>query len=365
MRLVWFTNIPSPYRVIFFNELNRFFDLKVIFERKSSSERNKNWQQNNTIEFECKYLWGLKYGKDKLLPLIIPRELFSQNTKIIISNPFTATGIIFLFVLKILRKKWIIEGDGGNYKETENYLKHYFKKWLLKGADHYFYTGKNHEKYYKKYGIQNKKLRWYPFTSIYNKDILKVENLVDKKIKAKTKLGFQQKTVLLFVGRFIQQKGLDTVFSIISNLDNNYILLMVGGLQRDLKRYKDYLESNQDKIQVLGFKDKNNLDYIYTASDILIFPTHHDVWGLVINEALAKGTQVITSDKAGASFDLINDGVNGFIAKTDKYEEYIKYILKINNRSQITNATNAIYSIKNHTIENMVLSHKRYFEVEQ
>lgn len=35
------TNIPSPYRVKFFNELGTKCDLTVVFEKRSSSERDE------------------------------------------------------------------------------------------------------------------------------------------------------------------------------------------------------------------------------------------------------------------------------------------------------------------------------------
>ncbi|AZQ66753.1 glycosyltransferase [Silicimonas algicola] len=50
----------------------------------------------------------------------------------------------------------------------------------------------------------------------------------------------------------------------------------------------------------------------FQASDVLMFPTLSDGFGMVVTEAFARGLPVITTDQAGAS-DLVRHGVNGLI----------------------------------------------------
>ena len=38
MKILWLTNIPSPYRVDFFNELGKYCELTVLFERETSAD---------------------------------------------------------------------------------------------------------------------------------------------------------------------------------------------------------------------------------------------------------------------------------------------------------------------------------------
>jgi glycosyltransferase involved in cell wall biosynthesis len=44
---------------------------------------------------------------------------------------------------------------------------------------------------------------------------------------------------------------------------------------------------------------------IYRSADVLVFPTAEDVWGLVVNEALWSGLQVIASRHAGCAPELL------------------------------------------------------------
>lgn len=50
----------------------------------------------------------------------------------------------------------------------------------------------------------------------------------------------------------------------------------------------------------------------YAESDILVFPTLCDGFGMVVTEAFAHGLPVITTDRAGAA-DLVHPGKNGII----------------------------------------------------
>ena len=54
MRLLWITNIPSPYRVDFFNELGKSCELTVLFEKAGASDRDDTW-----LGFQFDYFEGV------------------------------------------------------------------------------------------------------------------------------------------------------------------------------------------------------------------------------------------------------------------------------------------------------------------
>jgi glycosyltransferase involved in cell wall biosynthesis len=65
------------------------------------------------------------------------------------------------------------------------------------------------------------------------------------------------------------------------------------------------------RIRFVGFIQKQQLPAYYALCDALIFPTHSDPWGLVVNEAMASGSAIVTTDVAGCAADLVKDGDNG------------------------------------------------------
>ena len=65
-------------------------------------------------------------------------------------------------------------------------------------------------------------------------------------------------------------------------------------------------------IEFRGSVAQPELFAAYDASDVLVFPTLSDGFGMVVTEALSRGLPVITTDQAGAA-DLIEHGRNGLI----------------------------------------------------
>ena len=56
---------------------------------------------------------------------------------------------------------------------------------------------------------------------------------------------------------------------------------------------------------VTGFVNQSELPAYYHAADIIVLPSEHEPWGLVINEAMAAGVLPVVSDRVGAGPDLV------------------------------------------------------------
>lgn len=66
-------------------------------------------------------------------------------------------------------------------------------------------------------------------------------------------------------------------------------------------------ENNLTQIHFEGFKTKEELAMYFKAADIFVHPTREDIWGLVINESMAYGLPVITTNKCVAGMELITN----------------------------------------------------------
>lgn len=47
MKVLYITNIPSPYKVDYYNELGKYCELTALFEAETSTERSEEWK--NTV----------------------------------------------------------------------------------------------------------------------------------------------------------------------------------------------------------------------------------------------------------------------------------------------------------------------------
>jgi len=104
----------------------------------------------------------------------------------------------------------------------------------------------------------------------------------------------------LYVGRVWSGKGLDELFAAyrhVRGLREDISLLVIGdGV--DYERYAAR-ERGTPGVTFAGFVQPADLPEWYAACDVLVFPTHGDPNGLVVEEALAAGLPVIASDAAG------------------------------------------------------------------
>jgi glycosyltransferase involved in cell wall biosynthesis len=364
LKVLYLTNIPSPYMVNFFSLLAKKVTLKVIFERKSSSERNNRWNPN--IDFDCTFLNGLNFGSDFSISFGIIAFIFKKNDIIFISNPTSPTGIIAIFFLKFFKKKYVILSEGGFPKNDNIFLK-LIKNFIFTGAFAYFSGNPTGDQYFLKYGAKKDKLIRFPFSSIHEKEITKNPLPALIKLKNRKKLGLSYNFCCLAIGRFIPLKRFDKLIEIWKSMPSNIGLVLVGeGPEK--KKYDALINHYQIKnITILPYMERNKLMSFIPSFDLLLHPTSSDVWGLIINEAFASGIPVVTTYKCLASEVMIKEGVNGYI---DLFYDYLKIQnlvikLKENNDILYKLSKNAIQTCFQFTLEKMVYSHIEFLKNEQ
>lgn len=72
------------------------------------------------------------------------------------------------------------------------------------------------------------------------------------------------------------------------------------------------LKNLPPQIRFMGSVPRGELFQQMRESDLLVFPTLCDGFGLVVNEAFAQGLPVLTTPRAGAA-DLVREGGNGWL----------------------------------------------------
>ena len=116
--------------------------------------------------------------------------------------------------------------------------------------------------------------------------------------------------VFLYVGRIWGGKGLDELFDAYRQVRavRSDVSLLVVGDGVDYGRYAGS-ESATPGVRFAGFIQPADLPEWYAVGDVLVFPTHGDPNGLVVEEALAAGLPVIVSDAAGDVKARVPDSV--------------------------------------------------------
>ncbi|MBE7064296.1 MAG: glycosyltransferase family 4 protein [Ruminococcaceae bacterium] len=360
-KVLFITNVPVPYRVDFFNEFAKLVDLTVCFERKGASDREESWIKTKGLNFNAIFLRGIKVSSDKAFCPSIHKIIKKGNyDSIIVSGYSSPTAMLAIKYLRKHNISYILSSDGGLIKDNGNGLKHKFKSHFIKGADGYLSTGSETDRYLSHYGADKSKIHHYPFTSLYAKDIFESPATAYEKLTLRRELGMpEHNRIVISVGRFIESKGFDVLIKSAKNLRENTTVYIVGGEPTD--EYKKLIEENNvTKVNFVGFKSFAELVKYYRAADVFVLPTRTDVWGLVINEAMACGLPVVTTDKCVAGITLVKDSKNGFIVPIDDVStlsDKINTLLSMSD-DELSKAGNvSIETIKNYTFEKMAEKH--------
>lgn len=314
-KVLYVTNLPAPYKVEFFNLLSANIDLTVVYERKKASDRDDKWVSQRGGQYKEIYLQGKEIGNEASLSFQIIKILKSNKYDVVIMNGYSSpTAIIAIAYMHLRGIKYAIICDG-MLPTKDSKAKLLLKKFLIGNTSYCLSSGKITDEQLVKYGAIASRIYRYPFSSISENDIQ--TEWIDK-AKYKNLIGCKSQRMLLFVGQFIERKGIDVLFEAIASLDMDFQLFMVGGTREQASRFKGY---DNPHIEYCGFKNKEELSDYYKAADVFVLPTREDIWGLVINEAMSYGLPVITTKKCGAGLEMVADERQGLLIQSESSEE--------------------------------------------
>jgi glycosyltransferase involved in cell wall biosynthesis len=200
------------------------------------------------------------------------------------------------------------------------------------------------------------------FTSLHSEDILNNPVNHFEKLKFKKNLGLSNRKMVLSIGQFIHRKGIDVLLNAWANLDENYQLVIVGGGEEKALYEEIIKELNLKNVTLVDFRPKAQIIKYYRAADLFVLPTREDIWGLVINEAMANGLPIVSTDKCIAALELIDD--NGIIVPSDNpiaLENAICGLLG-NTQKLVDYSKTSLEIIQNHVVEDIGKSHVRVIQ---
>lgn len=357
MKLLFLTNIPSPYRVDFFNELGKYCDLTVTFEKPASDERDESWKRFSFDSFRGVVLNAVSSGADRGFYPGIGRFVKDRSfDEVIVTNLSSPTTLWAALVMRMRRRRYYIEADGA-FVRGENFMKRMVKRFIVKGAKGFFSTCEECDRYFLKYGAEKNAIHRYPFSSLREADMYKPRL---SRAEARSLIGFGDETVVLYVGRYSRVKGADLLLKAAELSDRSICFCFVGGEPpQEITERKRAL--GLTNLRFVDFKLGDELSAYYSAADIFVMPTRGDVWGLVVNEAMAHRLPVISTDMCNAARELIAPGENGLIVPAQDPEALAKAIglLAADHEMRARFGEKGFEAAKGFTIEAMCREHIR------
>ena len=142
---------------------------------------------------------------------------------------------------------------------------------------------------------------------------------------------------IVYVGAFSNQKGVDVLIKAFSNLvktHTNSVLHLVGNGEL-LKPMKALSKSLNIDNNTVFYGARKDVEDFYLNSDYVVCPSVSGEGSSgVIKEGMAAGKIVITSDLT-ANKELVDDGVNGVMFKTDDSNALTTALNKVINKEII------------------------------
>ncbi|MFA5090335.1 MAG: glycosyltransferase family 4 protein [Candidatus Omnitrophota bacterium] len=144
--------------------------------------------------------------------------------------------------------------------------------------------------------------------------------------------------ILLFVGRFTDQKDIPTLFNafeLILKKKPKTLLLLIGKGSKEI--YLKNLAQEKGIYQNITFTgaiEHAKIPQYYSASDIFVLPSIVEGRATVLVEAMLSKKPIVTTDVSGVK-DWILNGKTGFIVKRKNHENFAEKVIYLLDNPEI------------------------------
>jgi glycosyltransferase involved in cell wall biosynthesis len=343
---VWvLTNAPSPYQVELFSALGADprVMLTVRFMRKGYEGMPASDPAGCGFDYAVMTGHGLGRKRDELRwhPQAIEEARSGDWDIYVLSGMYTS--LTFQRVARLLQKRnaawaaWLEQPWPVDYRPA--WAERWSARWkpaawlrerLLTGtvrdAPGVLAIGTAAVEAYSRYGVSPDRV----FNMPYHCNVERFENVnVEQTDRVREDAGLRGKTVFLYAGMLVPRKGVDVLIKAFNHLagerdDVALVLLGKGSQGAVLERSVD--SAIADRVVFAGQLGQQELPAHYGAADVFVFPSRHDGWAVVLNEACGAGLPVVATQQTGAARDLVEEDVNGFLFERDDVESLYGYM---------------------------------------
>lgn len=320
-KILYISNIEVPYRVRLFNELAKYCDLTVLYERKKSDSRNENWAKSEECSYKKEYLNGIEAGSENSFSLKIIKKLSEGYDQIIIGCYNSPVQMFLILLMKLFRKPYILNLDGEIFAEG-NGIKSKIKRFFLKGAKKYLVAGEKSAQSLRSV-VGDKEIIPYYFSS-----------LSESELKKNAEVNVKREDFVLVVGQYLDVKGIDVALAA-AKMNENIRYKFIGMGNKTDEFIKKYCPHGQKNVEFIPFLQKEALEEEYKKCAAFVLPSRQECWGLVVNEAASFGTPIVSTWGSGAAVEFLSDEYSRYLASSGDSESLYECLVELLNSDNI------------------------------
>ena len=335
LKILFLINTPTSYQDDFFSELKKYVSVSVIFY--SSNYKNYNFKIKNNNK---NYHFLDKSKKSSKFIINITKKI---NPDFTIIGGYRLPYISKLQTFLNLNEKkyffWLERLN--NKKKLKNTIISFLMKYRIKKSNGVLAVGIEAKNFYKK----------------FHSNVINLPYSISVPNKIRKNYFYNKKINFTYVGQIIKRKGIDVILDSFNNLHENEkqkIKLTIvgnGSLEKKISKIK----KKNNFIKYFKFLNKDKLNKIYQKSDVFLFPSIFDGWGVAPLEAMSYSNYLILSKNIGMKEILKSK--NKILEVTNyKLTQVVKELInkkvnitqygKLNNK----NLTKSLCNVKNSSI---------------
>ena len=335
-KIAFVHNAYIEYRTPLFEKLSDQYCVNFFFERFDRSLiREKPY-------FQLRFLINFKIAKDySFSPLLFFHLLGGKYNLFIAGAIGQVNTYVAFFVSRLLRKPFIFWDENWCLpRSIWRSLAWPFLLQILKYSKAVVVPGSKSKQFY---SALNPSIKCKIFVSPNASLLLPNKSIRVKADTLRDTLKLKDKKVILYCGRLIKQKGFEYLvkaFAKLQQYNSNTFLLVVGGQYGYGQLYSiEQLRSlsslfGPDKIHFTGWVSTSDKISYFLLADVVVVPSIFfaegaEVWGFAVNEAMSVGKPVVATTAVGAAYDLIQNGVNGYIVPDKDHHSLFESIKSI------------------------------------
>ena len=137
---------------------------------------------------------------------------------------------------------------------------------------------------------------------------------MDRDYSFRRKYAMDNEKIILFIGRLVYEKGVQNLIAAMPKVlasyhDAKLVIAGKGGMLDELKAQADYLGIS-NKVYFAGYMNGKDVERMYKAADISVFPSTYEPFGIVALEGMLAERPIVVSD-AGGLGEIVEHRVTG------------------------------------------------------